>query len=58
MVDKAKEKKKGSTLVCQRCKHVWDYTGKAKWYTSCPNCKTTVNVKTRLKDSLDERRSK
>ena len=44
--------------MCQRCGHVWDYTGEAEWYTSCPNCKTSVNVKTRLKRLLDKQKVK
>ena len=32
-------------LKCQRCKHSWNYNGNAKWYTSCPICKTSVKVK-------------
>ena len=31
-------------MLCQRCGHTWDYTGKSKWYTSCPRCKTTVKA--------------
>lgn len=45
-------------LVCQRCGRVWTYTGKAAWYTACPNCKTSVNIKTRLKRLLDEQKAK
>lgn len=31
-------------LKCKRCKYVWDYKGKSKWYTSCPRCKTTIKT--------------
>lgn len=31
-------------MICQRCGHAWSYTGKSKWYTSCPRCKTTVKA--------------
>jgi len=32
-------------MKCQRCGHMWDYTGKSKWYTSCPRCRTSVKAK-------------
>ncbi|MCW4043522.1 MAG: hypothetical protein NWE90_07350 [Candidatus Bathyarchaeota archaeon] len=34
-------------LKCSRktCGHIWNYKGHSKFYTSCPVCKTTVNVK-------------
>jgi len=39
------EKIKGLKLSCNRCKHIWVYKGKSDWYTSCPRCKSSVNVK-------------
>jgi Zn finger protein HypA/HybF involved in hydrogenase expression len=32
-------------LKCQRCGHEWEYKGKRKYYTSCPDCKTSVKIK-------------
>lgn len=32
-------------LKCKRCGYVWDFSGKAKWYASCPRCRTTVRIK-------------
>ncbi|MEM0288097.1 MAG: hypothetical protein QXG05_08035 [Nitrososphaerota archaeon] len=41
-------------VMCQRCKHVWDYKGKAV-YASCPSCFTKVNVEKRsLKATKEE----
>jgi phage FluMu protein Com len=37
--------KKTIPLTCQRCGKEWDYAGKAGYYTSCPNCKTSVGVR-------------
>jgi len=31
-------------LTCQKCGRVWKYKGKRKYYTSCPDCKTSVKV--------------
>lgn len=36
---------KGKKLLCQRCGYVWNYTGESKYFTSCPKCRTSVNVK-------------
>ena len=35
--------------VCQRCGHKWNYQGKASFFTSCPRCKTSVNVRKKIK---------
>ena len=35
-------------LRCQRCGKEWEYKGKSKYFTSCPQCKTSVKV-TKLK---------
>lgn len=35
-------------LKCQRCGKEWEYKGKSKYFTSCPQCKTSVKV-TRIK---------
>jgi hypothetical protein len=29
---------------CGRCEYVWDYTGKSKWYMTCPRCYTKIRV--------------
>ena len=36
---------KAALTTCQRCGKKWFYTGKATYYTSCPNCKTSVNIR-------------
>ena len=30
---------------CKRCGHEWDYKGKSEYYTTCPKCKTSINVR-------------
>ena len=44
---KKQKVKEGKPLVCPRpsCKHAWNYTGDADFYTSCPICHTTVSVR-------------
>jgi len=32
-------------LKCPKCNREWEYTGKKKIYTSCPDCKTSVKIK-------------
>ena len=32
-------------LKCKRCGKEWNYKGKAEYYTSCPNCRTSVKIK-------------
>lgn len=27
-----------------KCKHVWDYKGKSKFYVTCPRCYNKVNI--------------
>jgi len=39
------KEKKPIELKCQRCEHVWKYTGDAEYWTSCPYCKTSVSVR-------------
>ncbi|MBI1969311.1 nucleotidyltransferase family protein [Candidatus Woesearchaeota archaeon] len=33
-------------LKCRnkQCRHAWDYGGKAKFYASCPRCKSSVRI--------------
>jgi predicted RNA-binding Zn-ribbon protein involved in translation (DUF1610 family) len=31
-------------LRCPSCGHVWDYRGKRKYYTICPNCHRSINI--------------
>lgn len=32
-------------LRCKKCKREWEYKGTKKYYTSCPDCKTSVKIK-------------
>jgi len=32
-------------LKCKRCGKEWEYKGKKKYYTSCPDCKTSIKIK-------------
>jgi len=32
-------------LKCQHCGHVWNYSGKKKFYATCPECLVHVNIK-------------
>jgi len=32
-------------MKCHHCGHVWDYTGKAKYYATCPTCHYKVNMR-------------
>ena len=43
--ERAKANLKEVPLLCQRCGKKWKYAGKADYYTSCPNCKTSVSVR-------------
>jgi|TARA_Y100000034_G_scaffold116195_1_gene154233 hydrogenase maturation factor HypF (carbamoyltransferase family) len=36
-------------LRCQKCKREWDYSGDKKYYTSCPDCKTSVKINEKKK---------
>jgi len=38
-------------LKCQRCNHQWDYTGYKKYFTSCPECRTSVKIKSYLNNN-------
>lgn len=31
-------------LKCKKCNREWDYSGDKKFYTSCPDCKTSVKI--------------
>ena len=37
--------KKVTPLVCHRCLHKWNYSGTNFYVTTCPHCRTYVNVK-------------
>lgn len=39
-------------LICQRCGYEWDYKGASEWYTSCPRCRTSINVRKKDKDKV------
>lgn len=32
-------------LICQKCNRRWKYNGKARFYATCPQCYTKVNIK-------------
>jgi len=32
-------------LKCQKCGREWDYKGHKRFYTTCPDCKTSVKLK-------------
>ena len=34
-------------LKCKKCKRRWNYSGEKEYYTTCPDCKTSVKIKTR-----------
>ena len=31
-------------LQCKKCEKVWNYSGKNKYYATCPDCKTSVKI--------------
>ena len=31
-------------IKCHNCEHLWDYTGKKKFYATCPSCRFNVNI--------------
>ncbi|MFH1430959.1 MAG: hypothetical protein ABIG37_00635 [Nanoarchaeota archaeon] len=31
-------------IVCPKCKHKWDYSGKSKYYVTCPCCYRKINI--------------
>lgn len=35
-------------LKCKRCGREWEYKGEKEYYTSCPDCKTSVKIKEML----------
>jgi hypothetical protein len=43
------EQKKAMSLICQRCSHSWDYTGKNPYVATCPFCRTNVSVKKQMR---------
>ena len=36
-------------LKCQRCGYIWNYKGNKSWFTSCPECKTSVKIGVKIK---------
>lgn len=41
-------------MKCHRCGHEWEYKGKSKYFTSCPQCKTSVKVTRKIqKQEID-----
>ena len=53
---KGGEKKMVKKLKCPReeCSYKWDYDGESNWYTSCPRCKTSVNVNKPFNNTNDK----
>ena len=42
-------------LKCYKCGYEWDYKGKRRRYATCPDCKTSVNIKKKvIRDFLPE----
>jgi len=39
-------------IRCNHCKHEWTYTGKRRYYTTCPECHYNVNI---LKNRVNRR---
>jgi predicted Zn-ribbon and HTH transcriptional regulator len=39
-----KERNKMIPLKCKKCGKKWKYKGKKKFYTTCPDCKTSVKI--------------
>ena len=35
-------------VKCTRCGKTWSYSGASEYYASCPNCKTSVNLRKAL----------
>jgi len=31
-------------IKCKKCKHLWEYKGKSKYYVTCPRCMNKVNI--------------
>ncbi len=29
-------------MICNKCKHKWDYQGKSKVYITCPQCMSKI----------------
>jgi hypothetical protein len=36
--------KRVTPLVCGRCRHYWEYSGKNKYVATCPICHVTVYI--------------
>lgn len=32
-------------LTCKYCNHTWDYSGKSKYYLTCPSCYNKISLK-------------
>jgi len=32
-------------LRCKRCQREWSYKGNSPYYTTCPLCKTSINIR-------------
>lgn len=31
-------------MICPKCNYNWDYKGVAKYWLSCPRCRTNISV--------------
>jgi len=40
-------------LTCQRCNHVWNYSGKNQYHATCPHCLIHVIITKKLKNMED-----
>ena len=38
------EKKPKIAITCKRCGKAWSYGGTMLWWTSCPDCRTSVRI--------------
>jgi uncharacterized protein (DUF983 family) len=41
----AEAPEKGIDMQCPKCGHKWTYRGNKKYYTSCPDCHTSVRIR-------------
>jgi len=32
-------------IRCPKCRYTWNYTGKSKYYCSCPRCRKNIKIK-------------
>jgi hypothetical protein len=44
-IKKIEEKRYVIPMVCGRCSHAWNYTGKNEYVATCPLCRTKLSIK-------------